>query len=305
MSNYHNFHKVEDVNPIIHHYSSDNTLSELLNQDFQLKNVRGAQWFRIADLWYRVNYGYNNPLNLGIIHSELNLINSQATILSEFLRDRIIVFYGVGVGDTEMALIDCQLNLSLYSEMILIDINHVFLEMFVRSLRNKKFENTKYDFNYLALQCLFENISHKHVQVENATYKKKAIICLGSTIGNVSDPREMFEMFNLIAKKGDLILLGYQLNTHLEKLFLKYKDNVLFNDLVGNYLKNVDRQRIVWQLNKASSTVEAWLDDIQIFRSKKFSPLEIREKALCVNWDEAHCVIDQYNNFCFHVFEVR
>src|SRR4051812_17123546 len=83
----------------------DEELRSILASELSSRTVGSAHWFRDADMWYRLNYGYNNPLNIGMIHSELHLLEANRAALARLLRGRSMHFFGVGVGDTEMALV--------------------------------------------------------------------------------------------------------------------------------------------------------------------------------------------------------
>ncbi len=277
-------------------------ISGRLALDLSQKAVSGAHWFKVADFWFRLNHGYNNPLNAGCVHSELLQIYQNRIILSDFLHERTLVFLGIGVGDTEMAVVDAQIDSTGYSESILIDINPEFLRLFLRSLHNRKIEDS-YVIRYAAYRALFETIPVTSSLVSNARYAHRALVCLGSTIGNYQNLHEPFEIFSKMSEKGDRLFLSYQLNRELKRVFLKYAGNPLFRDLIGNFLQPEERSRIEWVLNEKNSFVEAWLGDVQLFRSKKFESGEVACQAAKRGWKEVFCVVDRWENLCLHGFE--
>jgi Histidine-specific methyltransferase, SAM-dependent len=281
-------------------------VSDHLAQDLKQKSVGGAHWFREADFWFRLNHGYNNPLNVGCVHSELFSIYERREVLSRFLPESTLVFLGVGVGDTEMAVVDLQLDASGYSESVAIDVNSVFLRSFVRLLRNRKIEDS-YIIRYAAVETLFETLIEAlpagPLRISDARFPRRTYVCLGSTIGNYKSLTEPFGLFSGLARRGDRLLLGYQLDRELKRVFQKYEANPLYRDLVGNFLRPDERSRITWTLNEAGCSVEAWWRDIQIFRSRKFGSKEVGGVAGQYGWQEAFCFVDKWQNMCLHGFE--
>ena len=308
--NYHSKNKMEFVEAenshvVIHNLANEEDLLEELADNLEARIVGSAQWFRIADLWYRISYGYNNPLNFGSIHSELFLIMKERETLSQLLRNRGLVFFGVGVGDTEMALVDLQLATTQSAEAILIDINPVFLRMFVSSLAKKRMEKPELRIRYLGVKDFFERVSFGTVRVANGKCSSNAIVCLGGTIGNYNDTREIFDLFQRTSVQTDLIVVGYQLYKRINITYNKYRYNSLYRELIGNYLEPAARENITWRLNSADSIVEAWLDEVQIFRSRKFDVEFVRKLAHGYNWEELLCSVDSHKNYCIHVFRKK
>jgi hypothetical protein len=281
-------------------FSLDNHLKQLLWQDVQKKEVRGAHWFRQAVNWLRVQHGYNNPLNWGVVHCELQaLMDSQGELAKE-LGGHEILFFGVGVGDTEMAVVDCTLKASGSSDIIGADVNEEFLRMFGTSLSMRLRELPEARINYRALRCLFEDL-HSIKDCVTTSRGPRVLVCLGSTIGNYRNTDEVFRIFNRVSRSGDQLLLGYQLATHLPIVFEKYAENPYYADLVGNFLPTNEREEIVWRLNQKERLIEAWHDEVQLFRSKKFSDDEV---GICANrfgWHERMKKCDADQNFCLHL----
>jgi hypothetical protein len=288
---------------VIHHYVGSSALVKRRNWEFAHRMISGAHWFRIAAYWYRLNHGYNNPLNWGSVHSELVHLLSEAEPLAHLLRHRTLVFFGIGVGDTEMACVDLQLRVQKHSESILIDVNKDFLTLFVKSLANRKRELASATVTYCALHGLFEEIERNHLKCANARFASRALICLGSTIGNFFDRDEPFEIFKRVAERGDVLVLGYQLDTHLRQTFEKYKANGVYLDLIGNFLERKQRKQIKWKLDPSSSTIEARLHGVQLFRSRKFTVRQVGHTARKHGWHEMFCSVDKNRNLCLHAFK--
>lgn len=280
-------------------------LDKELASDIEAGFINGAHWYRTASLWYRLNCGYGNALTFGRLNSEWLLINSNSTCLAEMLAFRTLVFFGIGIGDAEMTLVDFQLDKNNYSESILIDINPTFLKTFIASLAARSIEDDEYDIKCLALKSFFEGISDHHIKPNNSKFSRKAIVCLGSTIGNYGDTSKILSLFDKLACPGDIIILGYQLSKHLNVIFSKYKNNDLYCDIVGNFLDRQQKAKIEWRLNREESTIEAWYGKLQVCRSKKFNDGDIKSIAASYNWQEVFCSVDSYKNMCLQVFEKK
>ena len=101
------------------------------------KKFEGGEYgFRIADNWYRLNMGYTNPLNHYKVHAELLLMEGLSVLNKEYFTDLIrnkeFIFYGVGIGDTEIVPISWALkNNSQKIYVTGIDINREFLQNFI------------------------------------------------------------------------------------------------------------------------------------------------------------------------------
>lgn len=285
-------------------YSLDNHLKQLLLQDVHRKEVRGAHWFREALYWLRVQHGYNNPLNWGVVHCELQALLCVREALMEILKGHQLLFFGIGVGDTEMAVVDCVLEPGKAADIIGADINGDFLRMFGSSLAMRLKELPGARIHYRSLRCLFEDL-HSIEDCVDVKRERRALICLGSTIGNYRDTDDVFRVFNRVSRPGDVLLLGYQLASYLPVIFEKYCENPYYADLVGNFLTLQQRNVLEWRLNEDERTVEAWHDEIQLFRSKKFANDEITNCALNFGWCEKMIQRDDFDNFCLQLFERR
>lgn len=289
----------------IHDYVSGATLRNHRKKEFERHSINGAHWFRIAAYWYRLNHGYNNPLNWGCVHSELAHMQRHADQLAKILENRTLVFFGIGVGDTEMECVDLQMRSQRTCESILIDVNAEFLRLFIKSLANRNREVQRSELTYCAIHGLFESLEATHLDCANAEFSTRALVCLGSTIGNFRKLDEPLQIFSRLGRKGDVLLLGYQLENHIETTFRKYKANGLFLDLIGNFLNRKQRDRIEWRLNRKKAAIEAWLDGVQLFRSMKFDVLRVEAAARRMGWKEKLCLVDENQNVCLHAFERR
>lgn len=280
---------------------TDSDFPRLAN-DLKRKEINGAHWFRIAYYWFKVNFGYNNPLNYGNVHSELFLLNSIRNELIPVLASRPIVFLGIGTGDTEMALLDLQLDQNRFTEVIAVDINSEFLDLFGQSLKMRSYENADFRIKYKPIRSYFEDIRFGDIHVPQTRFSGILLTVLGSTIGNYNNTGEFLQMLENFTSEGDGVLLSYQLNHHLKEIFEKYNRNPYYVDLIGNFLSESQKERIKWDLNFKASTVEAWLNDIQIFRSKKFHEDDVaREVSSKYRFRSEKIWVDSYKNMCIHL----
>lgn len=277
--------------------------NEQLVEDIHKKVIRGAHWFREAQLWIRITSAYNNPLNYGCVHSELSLIRQIENELAEFIGNKELIILGVGVGDTESSIVDIQLRRNNFSSIVGIDINTEFLNLFENSLKIRQCETPELKIEYQKIQGYFEDLSVSHPFIDDNQHIPTLICMLGSTIGNYNDTGEILELLQEISKKGDLILLGYQLSYNIDSIYLKYKNNAMFKDLIGNYLTLRERKRIRWCMNRNNSSIEAWLNDIQVFRSRKFEKNQLKEMTQQYKLNSVKEWVDRYNNICIHLFE--
>lgn len=251
-------------------------LNQKLKKENQLGKYSGAeQCFRIATPWYHLNMGYTNPYNVGKVHAELMLIEKHIhdslngrNSFFESLKNKELIFYGVGVGDTEIALVDWLLKLGEKKVYVTgIDVNKEFLDNFSVALRNRLLEEPEdVQIFYRGYHALFEQIDKTDLKSKF----KKAHICLGGTIGNFYDQEEIAEMFFDMMDEGDILVLGFQLDTYLSILFEKYKQNSLFSEFVLSHIPKDERKELYWLLHEPAGTIIAKHGGVEIFRSKKY-----------------------------------
>lgn len=278
--------RLVDSHPHIHRCISKAELKKRLRTECRIKYVTSAQWFRVAELYLKLNHGNISPINIGTVHSELFHLQNHCKELARFCRERLFVYFGVGAGDTEMALADLAMERRERWEGVLVDVNPTFLKMFVRSLANRGLEDRRYNFEYLAVQTLFETLRKPMISPTNAQYQKKVFVCLGSTIGNFDATDDIWAIFGALANKGDHLLVSYQTSKYLPIVFEKYRQHPGYRTLIGNFLAAADRLEIEWKLNEEKSTIEAWYGEIQLFRSRKFVCEEVTSCAKRHGWQQ-------------------
>jgi hypothetical protein len=282
--------------PVVLRGITSSEMKTLLADDWRSRSLRGAHWFRDAARWYRMNFAFNNPYNVGTVHSELQLIENHRNELSEIIDNHLLVFLGVGTGDTEMAIVNLLIERGQKADVIGIDINAKFLEDFGHSVRLRLKEDRRASTRYVGLQNLFERVTPLALSsvAPGMQGVPRCFICLGNTIGNYDDPEELLRIISSLAAPGDLILLGYQLNTHINATFEKYRTNGLLRKMLEVCIPRVNRHSFEWKLDKRRSRITAWCGDVEVFRSMKFPPTAILRMAgqcrlkTVVSWQDLH-----------------
>ncbi len=280
-------------------------LREFFENYRQRKFLHPAEWFCKAAKWYRLNHAYNNPYNYGTIQSELLLLASNERTLKQHIAGNLLVFWGVGTGDSEMEVVGIHLSAERRVEIVGIDINYQFLGDFRLSLQNKLRENAGLKIFFLGVNDLFEKIKRSDLGFGSA-YGSKLHVCLGNTVGNYPRTEEILEIFRKNSLEGDKLLIGFQINRNLKNIFEKYAQNRLFNSFLSDCVPKGKgkRHQLEWKLNKDESQIEAWCDGIQIFRSRKFDPDDIRNAFLSHGFAFKEQITDSFNT-CIQVYQCK
>ena len=113
--------------------------------------------------------------------------------------------------------------------------------------------------NFVGINDLFQAINKKDLKINN---KKQAHIMLGNTLGNF-DEKEIFYIFNKLMGEGDVLLIGFQTDNNLQKIFKQYSENKMFNRFIKKAI--FDSKELEWKLNKKESQIEAWSEDVLIY----------------------------------------
>lgn len=288
--------------PIIKKVNKEN-LIKLLRKDISKKYISACHWFGNSNLWYELNYGYNNPYNIGLMHPEYLLIEKKSKQLTKYLKKKTIVFFGLGVGDTESAIIKNLMNEQNHIEVIGIDVNISFIKNFIQSIGNLLKEYSQLSFGFLGINGLFEELKKRDLEIINSNYAPKTLICLGNTIGNYRYENELPKIFKGLSNPGDVLIIGYQLNTHIKEAYQKYKSNKLWKDFIARILNNIDKDLLRWDFDQKKSIIQAFYKDINIFRSKKFTLLQMKVLLKKAKFKEVNYFVDTTKNTCIHVFE--
>jgi len=238
--------------------------------------IEGEQWFRNYYYWYSVP-GFANPYKTPF--EELPLLLKEEDALKPILARTLKVFYGLGIGDTEIVPVTWDLRVEKKSEIYAIDVVRDFIENFIQGLRNlivvPEFRSSSILF--LGNTTLFEKLAQKDFEFEGVEYARRTHICFGNTIGNF-DQETIFSVFEKTVRKGDYLLLGYHLNDAQSAILDQYETNFRFQRFFLACLEkytDIQSKKLRWDYNKQMNTVEAWLGDTLAFRSKKYDQVEL------------------------------
>ena len=198
-------------------------LSKKLKQNIEDKYIESEQWFNRPDLWYRLT-AFSNPYIT--VYSELILLNKHNNLIKKL--PSTLIFYGLGTGDTEIRMVNSIILKNKEINIIGIDVQEDFITGFIQSLNNICYEDNKYNINFVGIKGLFQELQKSDFDIFNG---RKAHIVLGNTIGNFKCS-EIFRIFSKTSNKKDILLIGFQTDTFIEKIFRQYKNNKMFNDFI-------------------------------------------------------------------------
>lgn len=267
-------------------------LDKKLELDIKNKYIEGEQWFKNPELWYELT-SFSNPYIT--IYSELVLLIQSLDKISAFLSNKDLIFYGLGTGDTELILVNSILSKEKSINVVGIEVQKQFIKGFIQSLKNISFEDKDYKINFLGINGLFQDIKKDELKISN---NKKAHIILGNTFGNFRE-EEIFEIFNRLIDKGDILLLGFQTDAQIQKIFNQYSKNKMFNKFIKKSIPNC--KKLSWKVNKDESQIEAWYGDILVFHSKKQNPIKMIDIFKKFNFENLYTIND--NNSAIQIFK--
>ena len=247
---------------------TDKKLDKRLKEGIKRKVIPGEQWFRKPENWYSIT-AYANPYKTP--YKELKILLKNSKELKPTLNKTLKIFYGVGIADSENVINEWDLQQQKYSELVVIDVISQFIEGSIQGLQNLVYEYPNSKIMFKGFNAIFEDLSRKDLIPSNRKFKQITHICLGNTIGNF-EQEEIFGIFSKNMVKDDLLLLGFQLDRNVNRILSQYKKNLRFEKLIlesiGNKIKN---KNLVWKWNSKENQIEAWSNDILVFRSKKYN----------------------------------
>ena len=247
---------------------TDKKLDKRLKEGIKRKVIPGEQWFRKPENWYSIT-AYANPYKTP--YKELKILLKNSKELKPILTKTLKIFYGIGIADSENAINEWDLQQQKYSELVVIDAINQFIEGSIQGLQNLVYEYPNSKIMFKGFNAIFEDLSRKDLIPSNRKFKQITHICLGNTIGNF-EQEEIFGIFSKNMVKDDLLLLGFQLDRNVNRILSQYKKNLRFEKLIlesiGNKIKN---KNLVWKWNSKENQIEAWSNDILVFRSKKYN----------------------------------
>lgn len=265
------------------------------------KNViHPAKWYQDAKCWYKV-CAAAGPYHMGTPDAEHILLIKNIDKLLAKINANKIVFWGVGNSEKEVELVKALGSKSKNLSILAIDCNLQFLHDFSRKIETK----TKLN-KVVLIRSLFEEIHRKDI-ISDKERANLLHVCLGNTVGNYNELREISGVFSNITQKGDFILIGFQTNRRLLEIFELYKNNNqiskwLINALPQKIKKSLKSRKLKWRINTEKSQVESWLHDMQVFRSMKFDPDKI-EKLLFHDRSRLICTVCDDTSMCINAYE--
>ncbi|MFH1052983.1 MAG: L-histidine N(alpha)-methyltransferase [Candidatus Woesearchaeota archaeon] len=305
---------------------TERELDKKLEEEILEGRLSGAEHcFRDSVHWYNLAMGYVNPYNISRVHAELALIEKHSQAVKAFnvnypnddplfeaIRRKTLVFYGVGIGDTEMEFVDWQLRSDHNPVQVIgIDVNKDFLECFAIALKNRLIETRitggcsshKTIITYKGLNALFGQVTREDIKFDGSEEQGSANICVGSTIGNFYYDNDIFRIFDRTSSLGDSLILGFQTNRHLDILFEKYRRNPLFAEFVLSWVPKNERSKLDWFYDPHNGLIIAKHKSIEVFRSRKYDPERLTFQVQCHGFDLKYQDIDQEGNTCIQVYE--
>lgn len=296
----------KNVDPVILYELRQDELIDFYHKCLDRNFMHPAQWFKDASKWYQI-HTFNNPFNLGSPNAELSLLLANQNLLASYMDDMALIFWGVGKSDTEMELVNYQLQKRKSSFILAIDANSVFLEDFGNSLLAKAEEDISHDLFFIGVNDLFENICIE----DSACFsnKNKMHICLGNSIGNYDNLDEILRIFERNISSGDFLVISFQTNKNVDAILKKYCNNKYIESLIVPSLAaslnlNPEELETQWTYNAHKSQVEAWCNDVQIFRSKKFDPDELSSTLSSYRLELKQQFKDDFAT-CIQIYECR
>lgn len=293
-------------------------LAQRLANQLQASRIEGEQWFREFHYWIRVVF--NNPLNWKHPNSELAVLYRHSAEIAPYVLNRLQVHYGVGVGETELEVIRWQVehgqgfqfttgDSGVYgTEVVAIDACAEFLQLFRDNLRDRSDE---YEREILVdlRHTTFQESGVVNAWQYECHWHRAIHICLGSTIGNFAESQEIWSVFQKNAHRQDRLLLGFQLDTHIQPTFEKYRRNRYYSSFVLQHLlrrgEEIKPELVRWELDEESGFIRMHYDGIEAFRSRKHTLQGIVNDAEQHGFEFLESWQDEYNNTCVAVFEKK
>jgi len=281
---------------------TEGELDQRLTEQLKTGHIEGDQWFRDFQEWSVI--AFNNPYNFKYSNSELYLFIKFRKEIFPIIKNHLQIQYGVGVGETELELIRWQLEESKYLESVAIDINGVFLELFIENLKNKQIEFPESKIIFKGYNTTFQNTTLDDFKFTNSKSRNKVHICLGGTIGNFRHQEEIWSIFRRNTEIGDKLLLGFQLDSHIKEAFEKYKNNKYYPNFVLNYFnEQIDSTKIKWKVDRRTGFILMNYKNIEVFRTKKYNLNKLFRELKKFGFSVVKYWIDEYHNSCIAIFE--
>lgn len=262
----------------------ESILDRRLAEQQKMGRIESEQWYRTPERWLALT-GVANPYKT--VFDELRIIQEHGDpILNLFTKYQRQIFFGVGTGDTEIALLRETCDrlppgaLNIYA----IDVQEFYLNVFLQQLMNLarwlRFKhNAKSEISYTGYNTLFQNVIRRQLRLDNYPDGLGDMhIALGNVVGNFENQNEIFSQFNRL--NAGAVILGVHLarnKKELEYILSLYRDNEIFIDFVLDpYLRAGNKKRkVTWEIDKEKKELRAFAGNTQLAYSKKYTPDEL------------------------------
>ena len=282
---------------IVHPGAQKRMKAERFIRQKNQSRLQSEQWFRNNSAWFKI--AVSNPSNFNSANSELATLLENRKGLAPLIKGCLQVHYGVGVGETEQQLVLWELEGSKSANIMAIDSERAFLSIFLENIRQRRIEYPDCRISFQGHNALFQEFDPKSIG-----YSGRAChICLGGTVGNFYPQEEIWETFGRNCKKGDLLLLGFQLDTYFQQTFEKYAGHPLYPAFVLNGFGRRDLSKAVWRKDESSGYITMHFGGIEVFRTRKYHLGQPEEDLKKHGFGAIGEFFDGIENYCVAVFE--
>lgn len=279
---------------VIARKKAEKILNLRLTQQLEQNELQGEQWYRDSKGWLKI--AFCNPVHYKHPNNELIVLERNMKNIFPHIANYTQIHYGIGAGETELEIIRWQLESGRDVHISAIDVNSDFLDIFASNLSAKQLEYQGQNIQCKFINTVFQNLDKKQF-IDNVS--KSVHICVGNTIGNFRNQSEIFSIFRDNTKFGDKLILGFQLDTHIDVTLEKYRTNPYYPNFVLNQLvKNnaIDLGKIRWNYEPESGFITMNYGNIEVFRSKKYKTLNLQNELSSFSFKYIGHWKDEYKN---------
>lgn len=253
---------------------------------------------------------YNNPLNYRHANSELHILEQYRHQLAPLIWNYHQWHWGTGVGETEGEIARWQLEQARNLNIVGVDMNAEFLEHFRQILIAKAIDFECQKVRACFLHTLFQDAQLSDAYDEDIPSEPIVQVCVGGVLGNFRNQSDIWSIFERQARKKDKLIIGTQLNTHLDETFDKYRIHPHITAMALGNDAAIDPHRMTWNLDRDRSAVTMTYDDPQhgpheAFHHKKFTVEELTALGSQHGFEMLRNRTDEYRNSCIALFEYR
>lgn len=257
--------------------------------------IPSEHWWNKAEKWFFVVFNRNNPLTYGSVNPELKLIWDSKEDLVNYLKNCKLIFYGWGAGETETALIDSLLEKNDNIEVIAVDVNEDFINMFNHSMNLLKKENHKIEYKgYIGR---FQELKSNHLDFNNSRFKNKNHIILGNLVANMEE--EIIKVISNLSEENNYLTIGFNTPKHINIILDKIKESKYFNNFVIS--EEDSKKNIKWSIK--NNTLIAEYDGIMRFTSKLYNPEELENICLKYRLKKVYEKLDENRHSCIQIYQ--